>query len=156
MAAIRALEWNTEAFWQDRIRRYLDGTHSPQQALSARTAFVAADGGQLLGFVAGHQTRRLGCDGELQWINVIAESRGEGIARKLMERIGLWFAEQNMRRICVNVDPKNATARKLYAACGAQPLNEQWMLWEDSKIMCKASAKGNGPSLTPSSQADKS
>jgi hypothetical protein len=38
--------------------------------LTERAAFVAIDDGDLVGFVAGHKTRRLGCDGELQWINV--------------------------------------------------------------------------------------
>jgi hypothetical protein len=27
MAAIRAEEWETQAFWEDRIRRYLTGDH---------------------------------------------------------------------------------------------------------------------------------
>ena len=57
MAAIRALEWGTETFWADRISRYLSGQHSPQQALPARTAFVAIDGSDLVGFIAGHKTR---------------------------------------------------------------------------------------------------
>jgi hypothetical protein len=55
MAAIRALESGSEAFWADRISRYLSGQHSPQQALAARTAFVAVDGRDLVGFVAGHK-----------------------------------------------------------------------------------------------------
>jgi hypothetical protein len=91
MAAIRALEWGTETFWADRISRYLSGQHSPQQALSARTAFVAIDGSDLVGFVAGHKTRRLGCDGELQWINVVKERRGLGVAAGLMTMIAAWF-----------------------------------------------------------------
>jgi hypothetical protein len=33
MAAIRAKESGTEAFWTDRIGWYLCGEHSPQQAL---------------------------------------------------------------------------------------------------------------------------
>lgn len=65
MAAIRAQEWGTESFWTDRIGLYWGGEHSPQQALPARRAFVAMDGTKLVGFVPGHRTRRLGCDGEL-------------------------------------------------------------------------------------------
>ena len=80
MAAIRAREWGTETFWADRISRYLSGQHSPQQALPARAAFVAIDGSDLIGFVAGHKTGRLGCDGELQWINVVKERRGLGLS----------------------------------------------------------------------------
>ena len=145
MAAIRAQESQsdasqTEAFWTNRIGLYLSGEHSPQQALRARAAFVAVEGHRVVGFVAGHRTRRLGCDGELQWINVVAERRGLGIAGQLMAKIGAWFVEQNVRRVCVNVAPDNAAARKLYTRCGAQLLNKYWMVWEDSHAMCAATA----------------
>jgi GNAT superfamily N-acetyltransferase len=136
MAEIRAQEWETRAFWTGRIGSYLSGEHSPQHALPARAAFVALDGTKLVGFVAGHRTRRHGCDGELQWINVVEEMRGQGIADRLMVKIGAWFLEQGMHRICVNVDPKNTAARKLYLRFGAQPLNDHWMIWEDPKAMC--------------------
>jgi GNAT superfamily N-acetyltransferase len=107
MAALRAKEWETAAFWQSRIEAYLRGDHSPQKALSARTAFVAEDDGTVVGFVSGHRTSRYGCDGELQWINVAKEHRGCGIAGKLLETIANWFAQQHALRICVNVDPNN-------------------------------------------------
>ena len=136
MAAIRAHEWETESFWTGRIGLYLSGEHSPQQALPARAVFVALDGTELVGFVAGHRTRRLGCDGELQWVNVAEERRGQGIAERLMVKIGAWFVEQDAYRVCVNVAPKNTTARRLYRRCGAQPLNDHWMVWEDSRAMC--------------------
>jgi predicted GNAT family acetyltransferase len=135
MAAIRAQEWGTESFWTDRIGLYLSGEHSPPEALPARAAFVAMDGTKLVGFVAGHRTRRLGCDAELQWVNVVEEKRGRGIADGMMAKIGTWFVEQNAVRVCVNVDPRNTAARKLYARCGAQPLNDLWMIWEDARAM---------------------
>jgi GNAT superfamily N-acetyltransferase len=137
MAAIRAQEWGTTSFWAHRIGSYLRGEHSPQEALPARAAFVATDESILLGFVAGHRTRRLGCDGELQWINVVHEKRGLGIGRKLLRQMGAWFVEQNAYRICVNVDPKNAIARKLYARYGAHPLKKHWMVWQNSRAMCR-------------------
>ena len=135
MAAIRA-QGGTAAFWKDRIGLYLSGQHSPQQALTARAAFVAIDRNDLVGFVAGHRTRRFGCDGELQWINVVEERRGQGIAGRLMVKIGAWFVEQDAYRVCVNVEPKNTAARHLYSRCGAQPLDDYWMIWEDSRAMC--------------------
>jgi GNAT superfamily N-acetyltransferase len=98
MAAIRAQEWETETFWAHRIRLYLSGEHSPRQALPARAAFVALDGAELVGVVAGHRTRRLACDGELQWVNVARERRGQGAAGKLIGRIGEWFVEQSRLR----------------------------------------------------------
>lgn len=137
MAATRALEWGTQEFWADRIGRYLTGKHSRRQALPERTAFVAVDGCDLVGFVAGHKTRRFGCDGELQWINVIEEQRGLGVASCLMITIGAWFAAQDARRICVNVEPLNLPARRLYTRHGAQILSEHWMQWEDARVMCR-------------------
>jgi GNAT superfamily N-acetyltransferase len=135
MAAIRAQQWETEPYWANRIGSYLRGEHSPQQALPARAAFVAVDGDELVGFVTGHRTRRRGCDGELQWINVIKERRGLGIADRLIAKIGAWFVEQGANRICVNVTSENIAARKVYIRCGAQPLDDGWMVWEDSRAM---------------------
>jgi ribosomal protein S18 acetylase RimI-like enzyme len=134
MAAIRA-QGGTAAFWKDRIGLYLSGQHSPQQALTARAAFVAIDRNDLVGFVVGHRTRGLNCDGELQWINVVKERRGLGVASQLMTKISTWFVDQDARRICVNVDPNNSAARKLYTRHGAQPLNDHWMVWEDARAM---------------------
>jgi GNAT superfamily N-acetyltransferase len=137
MAAIRAREWETEAYWLRRIGAYLRWEYSPEQAQTARGVFVAADdGGNIAGFVAGHRTRRYGCDGELEWINVIPERRGEGIADHLIVRMGEWFVEQGLARICVDVDPGNVVARKLYARFGAAPFKPYWMVWEDSRRMC--------------------
>jgi|ERR1700733_5636342 len=135
MAAIRAQEWETEAFWKGRIERYLRGEHSPQKALPARTAFVAVDNGAVLGFVSGHRTSRYGCDGELQWINVAREYRGCGIAGTLLETIAHWFVQQQALRVCVNVDAKNTAARRLYRKYGAEPLNEHWLVWSDIRVI---------------------
>jgi ribosomal protein S18 acetylase RimI-like enzyme len=135
MAALRTEEWQTTAFWEDRIARYLRGEQSPQQALATRTALVADDDRTVVGFVAGHLTRRYGCDGELQWINVAREHRGQGIAGLLLEAISDWFIEQRARRICVNVDPNNVPALALYKKYGAQPLNDHWMVWQDARAM---------------------
>ena len=136
MALMRAQEWETETFWTGRIGLYLSGEHSPQQALPDRAAFVALAGTELVGFVAGHRTLRFGFDGELQWINVAAGGRGQGIADRLMVTIRAWFVEHCAYRVCVNVDPNNIAARKLYSRCGAQPLNDHWMIWHDSRALC--------------------
>ena len=96
----------------------------------------------MVGFVAGHRTRRFDYDGELQWINVAPRRRGQGIAEMLMARIAEWFCEQDAKRICVNVAPRNTTARRLYARCGARPLSPQWMVWDDIRLMKVGEAKG--------------
>lgn len=138
MAALRAREWGTEPYWIHRITGYLEGDLSPGQALPQRAAFVAMEGTLLRGFVAGHRTRRHGCDAELEWINVDPASRGTGVARKLIGLIGAWFVEQGARRVCVNVEPDNVAARRLYQRCGAQAFHSHWMIWEDSRTMVGA------------------
>jgi GNAT superfamily N-acetyltransferase len=131
MAVLRSQEWETEAYWLGRITRYLRAESSPQHGLPSRAAFVAEENGEVVGFVAGHLTQRHQCDGELEWINVAKEQRGRGVADLLMKAMAQWFVKQSARRVCVDVDPKNATARKLYAKHGAQTLNKHWMVWRD-------------------------
>jgi ribosomal protein S18 acetylase RimI-like enzyme len=135
MAALRGREPEAQIYWEDRIRRYLSGKHSPQQALSRRVAFVAVGSSKVVGFVAGHLTRRYDCDGELQWINVAEEHRGAGIARSLLAPMARWFVEQDARRVCVNVDPNNSPAVRLYKKHRAEQLNDYWMIWEDIRLL---------------------
>ncbi len=135
MASIRAQEWETEAFWRERIGSYLRREHSPQKALAGRAAFVAVHHGEVVGLVAGHRTRRYECQGELQWINVRGDHRGQGIAGTLLLAIAGWFVEQEAFRICVDVNPKNGHARVFYATYGARPLNNHWMVWEDVRVI---------------------
>jgi hypothetical protein len=84
MARIRAAYSETEEFWRVRIANYLADEAFPQQALRERVVYVAVDGETVVGFIAGHRTRRYGCDGELEWIDVIAERRGSGVAGELL------------------------------------------------------------------------
>jgi ribosomal protein S18 acetylase RimI-like enzyme len=77
----------------------------------------------VVGLIAGHRTKRFGCDGELEWIDVAKECRGQGIAEGLMTAMIRWFVEQGALRVCVNVAPENIGACRLYARYGAVPLN---------------------------------
>ena len=131
MARIRASEWGRFEFWTNRITGYLNGEHNPQRALPPRSCYVAVGESSVIAFVAGHLTRRHSCDGELQWINVIPERRGAGIASELLRLLAGWFVEQKAFRICVNVDPSNAVARAFYIRHGAEKLNDHWLVWND-------------------------
>jgi GNAT superfamily N-acetyltransferase len=134
MAALRAQTWGTEPYWTARIAGYLNGEHSPQQALAERVAFVALDGDVVVGLVAGHRTKRFRCDGELEWIDVATGRRGQGIADGLMASMMAWFVEHGVLRVCVNVASENAVEQRLYARHGAMPLNEYWMVWNDVRL----------------------
>src|SRR5580700_705878 len=79
MARIRAADPQTEEAWTARISAYLAGEHHPQHALLPRVSYVALDDDAVVGYIAGHLSRRYGCAGELQWINVVPEQRGTGV-----------------------------------------------------------------------------
>lgn len=135
MARIRAAAWETEEYWRVRISQYLDGELHPQQARGPRVSHAALEGDLLVGFIAGHLTRRFACDGELEWINVIPERRGTAVASELLRLLAAWFIEKKASRICVDVEPANTVARRFYLRHGAQKLNEHWLVWNDIKVV---------------------
>ena len=139
LAHIRAREWGNFEYWMNRIAGYLEGGIHPQRALPSRTCYVAVEQSSVVGFVAGHLTRRYGCEGELEWINVIPERRGAGIASELLRLLAGWFVEQKAFRICVDVEPSNAVARAFYTRHGAETLNKHWLAWNDIRILLNSS-----------------
>jgi len=114
---------------EERMRRYLAGEHHPQQALPPRIMWIALDDEAPIGYTAGHLTRRFGCEGELQWIYVVAAYRRQRIASQLLRLLALWFVEQGARRVCVDVGADDA--RPFYRRSGAVELNRHWMVWDD-------------------------
>jgi len=135
MVRLRSAEWGDEDYWTQRLTRYMHGMLSAQHALPPHAMFVAIEQHAIVGFVAGHRTTRLGCEGELEWINVAATHRGQGIAGQLIATMGTWFVRQHIGRVCVNADEDNVAARRTYARCGAITLNAHWMIWEDARQM---------------------
>ncbi len=139
MARIRAEEWGSQDHWVARISGYLECKVHPQQALMPRVSYVAVEQGLVIGFIAGHLTRRYGCDSELEWINVSRARRREGIASKLLLLLAEWFSEQRASKVCVNVYPSNTAATRFYARHGAGRLNEHWLVWQDiSSVLGRA------------------
>ena len=140
LARIRAAEWESEEYWTERITGYVEGRVHPQKALAPRIIFVASQNSEIIGFVAGHLTRRFGCEGELEWIDVIRERRRQGIGSAMVRLLARWFAKQDVRRVCV--DPGNPTARQFYARLNAQNLNEHWLFWPDFYSVLMPSVTG--------------
>lgn len=147
MARLRASDWGSEEYWRERIPLYLTGQLHPQHALASRIGFVCVNGEQIVGLIAGHLTRRFGCDGELEWISVSPAYRGQKIASGLFRLLADWFVAKGARFICVDVDPANEPARKFYAANGAYDLKPHWMAWKDIEIVCQFVQSRSGPSL---------
>ena len=121
------------------MTRYLAGQHHPVEALGPRVAYVAEEGDGMVGYIAGHLTRRFGCDGELQWIVVDPERRGRGTADALLRRLAGWFVAEGARRVCVDVLPSNRRARRFYARHGARPVDDRWMEWADIGVVLSSS-----------------
>jgi ribosomal protein S18 acetylase RimI-like enzyme len=134
MAGIR-IEGEEGGASEDRMARYLAREHHPQQALTSRVIYVAVEGDSLVGYIAGHLTRRYACDGELQWIYVVPKHRGSSVATELLYLLAAWFVEQNASRICVNVDPANTTSTRFYTRHGAETLNKHWLFWADINVV---------------------
>jgi ribosomal protein S18 acetylase RimI-like enzyme len=137
MARLRAHDWASAEYWQERMQAYLTGQLHPRQALASRVGFVCIDGDEVVGLIAGHLTRRFGCDGELEWISVSPAYRGQKIASGLLRLLAEWFIAEDARFICVDVDPANEPARKFYAANGAYDLKPHWMAWKDIRTVCQ-------------------
>jgi hypothetical protein len=70
MAEIRAGDWGTEGYGRERISQYLTNKLHPRDALRPRVSFVCVEHRRIVGLIAGHLTRRFGCEGELEWISV--------------------------------------------------------------------------------------
>jgi len=141
MARIWGIEEGEGGTSEERMMAYFDGQLHPQHALLPRVIFVAHEGDALIGYIAGHLTRRFACDGELEWIYVHPEQRRSGIGSNLLLRLGVWFKEQYALRICVNVAPANRPAIEFYIRHGAAKMNQHWLLWND---FAAAIEKSNG------------
>jgi GNAT superfamily N-acetyltransferase len=129
LADIRVINWGTKQYWFDRINNYYHKLSHPTDALLPRILFAAIYNEQIIAFIAGHLSKRFNCDGELQWIDTIAEYRGRGIASQLVKLLAQWFVENKAYKICV--DPGNQDSRKFYQKNGAIDLNRHWMYWND-------------------------
>jgi ribosomal protein S18 acetylase RimI-like enzyme len=139
MAQIRSEHWGHAPDWELRLASYLSGEHHPRHALLPRVMIVAEQDGEVIGFIAGHLTRRYHCQGELQWINVSPNHRGQGIATDLLRELADWFESNDAHKICVDVQPRNPDARAFYTRHGAEPLNEHWMVFSDIASVLSAS-----------------
>lgn len=131
MSRIWSLEKGEGGTSEERMTAYFDGRFHPQHALLPRVIYLVYEREALIGYIAGHLTRRFACDGELEWLYVIPERRRCGVASGLMPHLAAWFVQQNAARVCVNVAGGNTVAIHFYAKHGAEPMKPGWMLWTD-------------------------
>jgi GNAT superfamily N-acetyltransferase len=114
-----------------RMAAYFDGRHHPHEALPSRMGFVALMGEAVIGYIAGHLTRRHGCAAEIQYLFVAPEFRRRGVATALLRRLADWFVTTGALKVCVCVDADSPAAKPFYASTGASPLKRFWYGWED-------------------------
>jgi GNAT superfamily N-acetyltransferase len=115
----------------NRMTAYLEGRHHPGQALAARIGYVAVADNIVVGYIAGHGTTRLNCEGEVQYLYVKAEYRRHGVGTMLLKHLAQWFRIREVAKVCVNVNPASPAAAPFYVNCGARPINEHWYVWTD-------------------------
>jgi GNAT superfamily N-acetyltransferase len=122
----------------ERMARYFDGQHHPQQALAPRTGFLACSGDQVVGYIAGHATTRFDCQGEVQYLYVAPAMRRRGMAAQLLRFLADWFDQRGIRRVCVNANLDSPGAVPFYVANHAMPLNRHWYVWDDMRTVLSA------------------
>lgn len=114
--------------WEPRIAAYIIGQLTPAFGLEPRAIFVAVDeNNDVVGFIAGHLSKRFHCDGEIYWLNVQADRRGHRIADQLLAALFDWFTQHNAHKLCIEVPPSAESARKLLARHNAQPIGPLWL-----------------------------
>jgi ribosomal protein S18 acetylase RimI-like enzyme len=113
------------------LTAYLEGKHHPRDALVARAAYLALVADQIVGYVAGHLTRRYGCDAEVQHLWVAPRYRRLGIGTELLRRQQSWFASQAAARVCVNVAADNEVAQVFFRGRGARDIRPSWLGWTE-------------------------
>ena len=122
---------------QSRWYGYMRGLHHPQGAMEPRVAICAFVEESMVGYIAGHFSRRHGTEGELQSLYVLKEHHRSGIGTLLLLHLADWFVTRHRRAICVGVDPANPY-RRFYEKHGARYLNKHWLLWDDIETMLKS------------------
>ena len=113
-----------------RINGYFAGTYNPSYALAERTVLVAVQEEQIVGFVAGHLSTRMGCTAELQWMFVLPRWQRQGIGARLLWPLRQWFQGHGSTKVIVDASPENPY-RSFYLKHGAIPLDGYWLYWED-------------------------
>ena len=134
MAACRLADPSAGAV-DGRMAAYLDGVHHPHQALQPRVAYLAIQDHAVVGYIAGHLTRRYECEGELQYLHVSLPQRRSGVASELLRRLAVWFTRQGAFKVCVNVNLESPGALPFYRRHGARAINAHWLVWPDIRTV---------------------
>ena len=111
-----------------RWKAYMRKEHHPRDAKDPRIVYIAISDGEVVGFVAGHLTERLGLAGELQSIYVLPEHQGRGLGTQLVIALAKGFKKWEAKEVCV--DHKNGS-EGFYIKLGARFNDHGWLVWDN-------------------------
>ena len=111
-----------------RWKAYIRKEHHPRDAKDPRIVYIASINGEIVGFVAGHLTERLGLEGELRSIYVLLKHQGWGLGTQLVIALAKWFKEWDATEVCV--DHKNGS-EGFYIKLGAKFNDHGWLMWDN-------------------------
>ena len=111
-----------------RWRAYMRKEHHPRDAKDPRIVYIVSTNGEIVGFVAGHLTERLGLEGELQSIYVLPKHQGRGLGTQLVIALAQWFKKWNAKEVCV--DHKDGS-EGFYIKLGAKFNDHGWLVWDN-------------------------
>ena len=111
-----------------RWKAYIRKEHHPRDAKDPRVVYIGIIGEEIVGFVVGHLTERLGLEGELQSIYVLPKHQGRGLGTQLVIALAKWFKKWDAKEVCV--DHKNGS-EGFYIKLGARFNDHGWLVWDN-------------------------
>lgn len=79
----------------NRWKAYIRKEHGPRGAKDPRIIYVALADGEIVGFIAGHLTERLGLEGELESIYILPEHQRQKLGTQLVIALAKWFTDSD-------------------------------------------------------------
>ena len=124
-----------ETYWKGRIHGYITLEFNPHQATSARLVYVAVHKGIIIGFIAGHLTKRTDYPGQIQWITTAEQVRRTGVGSELLWILAGWFMDNQVKSVRVDIDPKQTGSMGFYRYHHAMSINTYWQYWDDIQVV---------------------
>ena len=124
-----------EGYWRARLIGYMKLEFNPHQATNQRLMYVAVYKGMVIGFVAGHLTKRQEYAGQIQWIATDVKHRRSGVGSELLWIMAGWFIDHQVASVRVDLDPENTTGQAFYQYHHAASINRYWLYWDDIRVV---------------------
>ena len=112
----------------NRWKAYIRKEHGPREAKDPRIIYVALADGEIVGFIAGHLTERLGLEGELESIYILPEHQRQKLGTQLIIALAKWFTEWDAKEVCVD---RKEGSEGFYIKLGARFNHQGWLVWDN-------------------------